>query len=86
MLENFFGSKEKEFPGSSLNTLKSEHLKEGVRPIIAAVGTFGDFRDDNGDILNKIYNQSDNMKNTEDVDYYAKLKDSQNKNFKRSVK
>ena len=82
MLENFFGSKEKEFPGSSLNTLKSEHLKEGVRPIIAAVGTFGDFRDDNGDILNKIYNQSDNMKNTEDVDYYAKLKDSQNKNFK----
>lgn len=61
---------EKFNPSEYKNPLKSEHLKEGMNPIIACVGTYDDF------------NVDETPKNTHDVDFYGGEKYWGDKNFK----
>ena len=66
---------EKKSPADSANVLKSEHLNADVRPIIACVGTWKDFYDEKGSIVEKIFEKP--AKNTdivENVDYYGDYK------------
>jgi hypothetical protein len=58
------------FNSSEHNPLKSEHLKEGISPIMACVGTYDDF------------NVAATPENTHDVDFYGGEKYWEDKNFK----
>ncbi len=65
-----------------INTLKSEHLNEGVKPIIFCVGTIQDFQNDPGPVR-KIDRPGDD-ENIANVDYWAKHKKLISENFKNA--
>jgi hypothetical protein len=87
MFENFFSfakkdEKKAESAENSANALKSEHLNKGVRPIIACIGTIGDFDDDPG-LVGKIY-RPDGDDAIQNVNYWGGHKDLVKKNFKNA--
>lgn len=53
-----------------INTLKSEHLKAGVSPIIAGIGTPEQFKENPGDEKKVFQNIAQNSANILNVDYY----------------
>ncbi len=75
MFENFFsfGKKdENKEVMSSVDSLHSEHLKEGVSPIIACVGTNNDFRDNPGELSKAFWTEIDPAQ-IEDVPFFIHL-------------
>lgn len=66
-----------------LNTLKSEHLNDGVRPIIACIGTLKDFYDEKGSVVEKIFKGPKDDITLEDVDYYGDRETLNRKNYKK---
>jgi hypothetical protein len=66
----------------SINSLKSEHLKEGVSPIIACIETPSQFRDDpNVNEYLRNHNESNQSKFL-DVNYFGDPDDLKNREFK----
>jgi hypothetical protein len=65
-----------------VNTLKSEHLNEEIRPIIACIGKLADFYDENGGVVEKIFKRPEDDDTIENVDYYGDHESLNNKNYK----
>ncbi|MCK9351729.1 MAG: hypothetical protein WCT49_05160 [Candidatus Paceibacterota bacterium] len=86
MNEQFFPPVENERPenglGAELNTLKSEHLNEGVRPIIAGVGTLSEFYQEEDSIVRKIFKGPENDTTLDDVNYFDSPENLTNRNYK----
>lgn len=77
------------FPEPEKNPLKAEHLKEGVPPIIAAVGTFGQFLK-NSEGLQKFFKEGDmhsleiDSSRNSNVDYFGNPRLMRKKGFENS--
>lgn len=79
-------SKEKPKEEKPLNTLKSEHLKEGVSPIIACIGTPEQFKE--GEVnFQEIFSNSlsnENSNSNRNVDYYGQPDELKRQRFKNA--
>lgn len=68
----------------SKNPLKSEHLKEGVRPIMAGIGTPDQFKSHPGAEAEMFRNLRENKSGTLNVDYYGDPKNLAEQKFKNA--
>lgn len=82
-----FFSGEKPKQEESLNPLKAEHLKEGVNPIIACIGTPEQFKEDSPKEdaqYEVIPNPSSDRNNNRNVNYYGRPEELNRQNFKNA--
>ncbi len=68
------------------NPLKREHLKEGIMPIMACVGTPSQFRDESGTEKTIASNYFEKKNGTQNVNYYGDPDDLEIKGFKNNGK
>lgn len=68
----------------SVNPLKSEHLKQGVRPIMACVGTVEQFIEEDKDLEDPLLNIRNKFSNPNNIDYYGQHEELINQGFKNA--
>lgn len=71
-------------PQESKNPLKSEHLKEGVKPIMAGIGTPDQFKSHPGAEEEMFRDINSNKSRILNVDYYGNPKDLAEQKFKNA--